>query len=119
MPITSFVFDENSKTASWQDGATPVVILQLRQACNDAQRNVVFALPLEDGRKVLDVFGHDGKLITQLPAPEGCYFEYLLDHASYGVRAVCSGVELAGGSMDCYFKIDLAAGKLVQQGRAY
>ncbi|WP_374349064.1 hypothetical protein [Chitinimonas sp.] len=115
----SFVFDEATKSASWDDGSKQVILQNLRQVRYDAKRGVVLALPADWAIRKLNVYNGSGALIAQLTPPEDFHCEYLVEDTAYGVRVVCSGTNVTGDILDWYFKIDLIGGSLAKMGRAY
>lgn len=119
MQVTTVMFDQKSNVASWRDGSNTVTVQQLRHACCDTNRGLVFGLPEAAGMKWLEVYDHGGALIAQLTPPHDFQLEYLVEDATHGVRAICSGLSATGDTMDWYFKIDLSTGCLVKQSRAY
>ena len=117
--IVNFLFDQNANVASWSNGATQVMVQQLRQACCDEEQGVVFGLPTDFAIQKINVFDYTGTQTSQLNPLNGFQLEYLLEDVTYGIRAVCSQVNASGDTLDWYFKIDLSTGNLIKQGRAY
>lgn len=119
MALSSFAFDPVFHTLMWTWQAKTTVLYGVQQACYDEKRNLIMCLSSLNPTRQLDIFSEDGALVLQLAPPGDYQFEYLLEDATYGVRAICSATNAAGDMLDWFFEIDLSTGTLTRQGRTY